>query len=253
MQILQLAPNLYQTIFTPRDADELDFSLTVLVEGRRALLIDAAFRLQAEELRAHLTDAGLQPVIVLLSHYHPDHFKGAAVFADCELWASPHYTHNYALYRSRRPDKDFPIPTRLLADGEETTFGDFALRFLHAPGHSPCSLITLINARCAQVGDLLMATPEGLPTLPRVEDYPAMIASLECLRALDVEVLLLSHGLPLLGRAAIHARIDETLYYLRSLWDSRGILPLADCLPRDVAHYGRLELHEHNLGILRIA
>jgi len=248
--------NMMQYVFPPRDAanpDALDFHITALRDGARVLLIDVAYQLQAAQLREQLRAALLHPAVIVLSHYHPDHFKGTAAFPDCELWASPHYRHNRALYQQRRPEGHFPQPTRLLVNGERRQWGDFTLRFHHTPGHSRCSLTTLINDEIAHVGDLLMRDRQGRQTLPRVEDFPQLLASLTWLRSLDLRGMLFAHGQPLASPEEIVQYLDDALYYTRRVWESRGALPLSACLPRPEEHYGRLELHAHNLAQLEAA
>ena len=111
-----------------------------------------------------------------------------------------------------------------LTEGDQLTFGDFHLNFHLSPGHSPCSMFTVINDHFVHVADTLISTNTGEPLCPfaAYENLDKHILSLERLLALSPEALLLGHGKMIEGGAAIRAEITDRLIYLQAVRDSQG-------------------------------
>jgi glyoxylase-like metal-dependent hydrolase (beta-lactamase superfamily II) len=99
----------------------------------RALLVDAADR--PERLREALAD--VEPVAVAQTHGHFDHVRAWEALADdpgLEVWGHP-------------GDADM-FPTSLdreLAHGEVLEVGEVRVEVLHVPGHTPGSLLSLVD------------------------------------------------------------------------------------------------------------
>jgi glyoxylase-like metal-dependent hydrolase (beta-lactamase superfamily II) len=115
-------------------------------------------------------------------------------------------------------------PTDFVEDVDSVTFGEFTLRFLPAPGHSDCSIYTIINDRYVHVADNLMASNDGVPILPwaTFDKVPEHIRSLEKLNEFKVYTLLLSHGKSITGESMVVAEIDNRLKYLQAVLEGEG-------------------------------
>jgi len=76
----------------------------------------------------------------------------------------------------------FIRPTDLIKDGDSLTFGSFQLKFFHAPGHSQCTVLTLINEDVLYIADLLMFSEDDVLSLPYISmggSFKEHIRSLE--------------------------------------------------------------------------
>ncbi len=106
--------------------------------------------------------------------------------------------------------------TRSLADGEELRLRDRTLRVLHRPGHSPSDTLFWDGQRSLAIvadhlikhisSNPLLARPLGAGrdfTGPRPEALVAYTASLEQTRAMDFELVLPGHGLPITDHRAL--------------------------------------------------
>lgn len=142
----------------------------LVVGEKRAALIDCGWGYgDLEEVVRSLTDL---PVVLLLSHAHPDHIGGAAQFETAYLheadWEMAESQSQIDLRRSLmlrsvpedfREDADLWQPPRTrdyLALEEEMTFdlGGMTLRPVHLPGHTRGSMVFIIpEERTAIFGD----------------------------------------------------------------------------------------------------
>ena len=248
---IKVRDNLYQYYYIDED-DDAPNSIFACINGenKKALLIDTAYAKFSEKVKKDLEENGIEPEIVILSHYHPDHAAGAAVFAGCPIYASRYYENNYENCQVWRPDLTFVRPTHLINNGDSLTFGSFHLTFTYAPGHSRCLVLTFINDDVLHVGDLLMFSKDDKPTLPYISDgggFKQHIQSLELLKTIDYNTMLIPHGHFLNDKDKITEDIDERIYYLQRLLDSDGSPSLAECLKKDISRYANPEFHNINL------
>ena len=214
--------DLHEYQFDPEPGKDYGFNLYVLMDGRNALLIDTAYEEQAAEVLADLNSRGYSLGQVIISHFHPDHVSGLRALPTVAVWAGEKHSLTLDEYPVEERDK-FP-PVQGLADAAGMQFGSFKLTFREAPGHTLCSIYTIINDRYVHVADNLMAGNDGTPVLPwaEFEQVGAHIQSLEMLKELDPKVLLLSHGKRIVGEEAIAAEIEDRLMYLRAVRDGNG-------------------------------
>jgi glyoxylase-like metal-dependent hydrolase (beta-lactamase superfamily II) len=130
------------------------------------------------------------------------------------------------------------------------TFGDFKLKFHPAPGHSRCSIITEINGKILQIGDLLMINVDRKNTLPYIADgggFIEHIKSLELIKKLDPEAIIVPHGGFIDNKKRISDLVDDRVFYLEQVLNSKGALPVEKCLKNDISWYDNLEFHDINL------
>jgi glyoxylase-like metal-dependent hydrolase (beta-lactamase superfamily II) len=256
MEKNKIRDNLFQYLFKEDDNGEPN-SLFVCVDdtGKKALILDTAFERLAGKVKTDLEEQGIQPEIVLLSHYHPDHTAGTPVFKDCRIYASEFYEDNYGNCQRWNPNLTFIRPTDLIKDGDSLSFASFQFKFFHAPGHSLCSVLTLINEDVLYIGDLLMFSAEDTLSLPYISmggSFKEYIQSLEKIKTMDYNILVCAHGHFLTDKGKIIETIDDWLYYLNRVSDSMGTLPLAVCLKNDIAAYAHTEYHDNNLMYLMV-
>lgn len=138
---------------------------------------------------------------ILLTHAHVDHVSGAAR-ARSALGA-PIFVHSadLSLYEAVPRQAAFfgldveapPAPDRFYDPAEAITFGDYMVRVLPTPGHSPGGVCLLVGPQGQPgthlfSGDTLFAGSIGRTDLPR-GDYGALIQSIrEVLLGLPDEV-----------------------------------------------------------------
>lgn len=254
MEKISLSENLFQYLFLKDKNGELN-SIYVCInnENKKALVLDTAFQELAREVRIDLDDQGIKPEIVILSHYHPDHTAGVQAFKDCQIYCSEFYQNNFENCQRWSPDLTFIPPNHVMKDGDTLNFGSTHFKFYSAPGHSQCSILTLINNNILHIGDLLMFSADGRLTLPYLSidgDFKEYMNSLEKVKSIQFNTLVLPHGRVLNNKEKINHFIDECLHYLSRVLTSKGTLPLSLCLKNNISNYTHTEFHENNLMIL---
>ncbi len=119
---------------------------------------------------------GLTIEKILLTHGHIDHAGGAAELAE-KLGVTiegPHVADKYLLDNLPQSGARYGMtearavtPDRWLADGDEVEVAGFRFRIVHAPGHSPGSVVFFNAAhRFALMGDVLFQGSIGRTDLP---------------------------------------------------------------------------------------
>ena len=227
MDRLQIGERIAQYRCPPESGKHYGFNLTVLLdEGeRRALLIDTAYEKQAEAVLAELAARGIELAGVIVSHFHPDHVMGLKALPRVPVYGSARFEETVCHYTDEEERKLFK-PTEPVTDDTRCTFGRFDLSFRLAPGHSPCSMYTLIGDRFLHVADNIMTSPTGQDVLPwatfdLIQDH---IRSLETLREFGARTLLLSHGVVLDDERAIDAAIANRVSYFRAVLEGGGTI-----------------------------
>ena len=129
----------------------------LVAAGTDALVIDPHRRFK--EYRTALADLGLRLRAVFDTHLHADHLSGARDLAAAA--GVPYFAHPIDFAGAAY---EF-TPIR---DGQGISLGDLGvvpLTFLHAPGHTPGSVMLLINDTFLVTGDTLFIGNIGRPDL----------------------------------------------------------------------------------------
>lgn len=128
----------------------------------------ATYTDSAEEILAHVREAGIEIVWILDTHPHADHFSAACWLA--ERLGAPRAIgeHVVAVQRLWKAlynlPEDFPVDgsqwDRLFADGDVFEVGSIPVRVMFSPGHTLAS-ITYLAGDAAFVHDTLMMPDSG--------------------------------------------------------------------------------------------
>lgn len=186
----------------------------LVLGSERAALVDTG--MGVADLKAEVEAVTSLPVVVLQSHAHFDHVGDAWRFDDVRV----HPAEAAALERGRAAETlegwmdpeelSGPLPagfdpatyalrskapTSLLQDGDEIDLGGRTLTVLHAPGHSPGSVVfwdkaarLLISTDVAYLRELYALNPDS-----SVADYLVSLRRLEAMIP-ELDILLPAHG-----------------------------------------------------------
>ncbi|MBI4468426.1 MAG: MBL fold metallo-hydrolase [Acidobacteria bacterium] len=138
---------------------------------REAVLIDPGY--EPAVLDGMIRGHGLQVRHILCTHGHLDHVGAAAEVV--ELTGAPIWLHRDDLFLYEAMSdwaSSFNMVVRpgppighFVEDGEAISFGDYTLRAVHTPGHTPGGMTYLMDQK-AFVGDTLFAGSVGRTDLP---------------------------------------------------------------------------------------
>lgn len=209
-RVREVAPDVFQV-------SVMGVAVTVVMDGDRAVVLDAGLRITPPRVLALLEAKGLRPQQVshiLVSHYHPDHTGGlcrlqqatgalvgahpseAPVIAGREPFPNPFAPPLRALGGLARVVA--PVPARvdlLLPDGAWVDAAG-GIRVIHTPGHTPGSVCFHLPHRGVLfVGDALQGWfgRIDLPSRLFTTDMAAARASVRRLAQVDFETLCFSH------------------------------------------------------------
>jgi glyoxylase-like metal-dependent hydrolase (beta-lactamase superfamily II) len=188
----------------------------ILEEGEETYLIDTGFSRKAKPIvrafeRAGVSLDGVRKL--LLTHHHMDHMGGAAFLLDstkapvsCHADDAPFVDGRVRAPMSflmRLFVRVHPAPVAtLLNDGDQVG----PLQVLHTPGHTPGEVAFYLPSRKILFSGDAVVERRGRLTLPGARYASNMgqaIQSLSRLRALDIELMLPGHGIPVSRDVAV--------------------------------------------------
>lgn len=157
--------------------------------ARKVALVDPAWDIDA--LVRLLEAEDLQPVAILVTHFHPDHLGGDLfghhIAGAAELLARNYpvkvYLHKSEVDYAQRIAGLSRSDIVATESGDTVTVGDIPIRFLHTPGHTPGSQCFLVD-KCLISGDTLFIGSCGRVDLPGsdpVQMYDSLVHKLATL------------------------------------------------------------------------
>lgn len=169
-------------------------------EEKEAFIIDPASN--GDKIKELLDANHLDLKFIILTHAHGDHIGALAELM--EAYSVPVYLHKEelatlydqdmslsSLMNINLPEKSSQLVT--VEDGQEVTFGQETLRFIHCPGHTPGGMSIYIKP-CLFTGDTLFCGSIGRTDFPG-GNYPEIIASCHKLTSYPADTIILpGHG-----------------------------------------------------------
>ena len=169
-------------------------------EDKEAFIIDPATN--ADKIKESLDSHNLDLKFMVLTHAHGDHIGALAELM--ESYPVPVYLHQNeltTLYDQRMslsslmntniPEKSSQLVP--VEDGQEITFGQKTIRFIHCPGHTPGGMSIYIKPYLF-TGDTLFYGSIGRTDFPG-GNYPEIIASCHKLISYPADTIILpGHG-----------------------------------------------------------
>lgn len=176
-------------------------NMYIFIEGHAAILVDPHASKQAEKL---LLDAGVQEILILLTHEHFDHASGVPFWQACFPWgcvvAHACCAQSLAIAKNNRPLALLKMITPQNREDIMQFYRSFPVQEIHvdktwrkyevihwhghkvaweeAPGHSPGSGLIFVDDSVVFTGDSL------IPDVPVILRYPGA-----SVRDYDVETL----------------------------------------------------------------
>ncbi|CAN2203036.1 GloB Zn-dependent hydrolases, including glyoxylases [Candidatus Nanopelagicaceae bacterium] len=148
-------------------------------KGSECIIVDPGMTDISAEVEMIVSEEGLKPVAVLLTHGHLDHTFSVKPLADGygisayihsedrRFIADPAGIHGPQFVEQLK-DMNFEEPVKVenLKDGSLLEVLGMKIRAIHAPGHTRGSLMFLLNEEVLVSGDVLFAGSIGRTDLP---------------------------------------------------------------------------------------
>ncbi len=156
-------------------------------ETMKGIIIDPGG--DVDQIQTAITETGMQPEAIWITHGHIDHVGGAMELKDnlgLEI-IGPHIADKDLCEGIEAQAQMFGLagavqnltPDRWLEEGESLNFGDHCFDVLHCPGHAPGHVVFInMPAKLAVVGDVLFYRSIGRTDLPG-GDHATLISSIK--------------------------------------------------------------------------
>ena len=163
-------------------ADEVFCYIVACEKSREAIVIDPCG--DENKILALIQDLQLKILFIVNTHCHPDHTSGNKVIKEAtQAQIIRHEADELLLqdqtakeYFKRQGFSPSPPADRLVHDGDQLVFGNYTLRIIHTPGHSPGSICLYVDGNLF-TGDSLFVGAAGRVDVPG-GDFTTLIASL---------------------------------------------------------------------------
>ena len=146
-------------------------------ENKDCIIVDpgCSNRLENQQLEAFVKQNNLNPVRLLLTHFHLDHvFGNKFVFDTWGLLPTGHKDGEFTMNGNKRACEVYGLPyipsppiAHFINDGDEVELGTDVIKVLHVPGHSTGHVaLVSSNSNWVIAGDVLFQNSIGRTDLP---------------------------------------------------------------------------------------
>ena len=242
----ELAPGIVHYIFDPKPGRHFAVNLTAIVDGNKALLIDTAYEDQLSQLLEEFAQDGIEIAGVIISHFHDDHMEGLKLLLGIPVYGSSQFQTTLDLWTDKA-EHSFYTPTITVDAPMSFQFGGHSIKLIPQPGHSACTMLTIIDDKFIQIGDEIMFAADGTPLLPcsDMNILKRLLGALDKLRAYTNFTLIPSHGDAFSGDSLL-SEIDNRYSYLQAVDNSDGTISYTDATKDCTCDFAHSEWHENN-------
>jgi len=185
-------------------------------ESKEAAIVDPGDREAVEEIEDLVSRYDLKVKYIINTHEHPDHTAANAwaklKFKEAKLLMHPLAAENLNFWTESEVGElagaeYSPQPDRTVNEGDVLKLGNLSLEVIHAPGHSPGSIVLFSpEANVAIVGDLIFKGSIGRYDLP-MSDYQTLRKSIvRVLNKLNPDTTIIpGHG----PKTTVKAEVEE--------------------------------------------
>jgi len=185
-------------------------------EAKEAAIVDPGDRWSLEEIEDRVSRDELKVKYIINTHEHPDHTAANAwaklKFPEAQLIMHPLAAKNLNFWVESEIGEMAgaeysPLPDRTVEEGDILRLGKFSLEVIHAPGHSPGSIVLYSpEANIAVVGDLIFQGSIGRYDLP-MSDFSNLKRSIvKVLGRLNPDTVIIpGHG----RKTTVKAEVEE--------------------------------------------
>lgn len=203
----------------------VEVAATVVITEKGAVIIDTApFPQETQQIREFALRHCPQGVrYVINTHHHADHIYGSYLFPEAELIAHRQCRQillkigqeSLSKAKAQTPalaPVQLRIPQLVFETEMLLRLGEKTIHLMHAPGHSPDSIMVHIRE------DKVLVASDVVTPIPLIVrgDIEELSKSLKLIKTLNLENIIQGHGGVLL-RGEIEETVDSNVAYLRNI------------------------------------
>jgi len=246
MKKQELTKSIVHYVFDPQPEMHFATSVTAVFSGNKAMLIDAACEDQLKEVLDEFAAKDIEVEKVIISHFHDDHMEGLKLLPKATVYGSSHFQHTLDLWTDKEEHRYF-TPAIIIDEPFTFTYGEHEVTLTPQPGHSACTMLTIIDNRFIHIGDEIMFSTDGVPLLPTSDwnDRERLLGSLEKLKGYSDFTLIPSHG-PAFSGETLADEIANRYNYMKAVHDAAGDISYEDAIRNCTCDFAHSEWHENN-------
>ncbi|MHB8259357.1 MAG: MBL fold metallo-hydrolase [Bacteroidia bacterium] len=165
----------------------------ILVSDSLVIVIDTKQYDAAEQLYMQVKQlAGNKPILVVNTHYHPDHTKGNKLFKGQNIIAGGNYTKEFWIKEANEES----LPTLWLKDKMDIKMGDDTVTLFNLAKniHTASDVVVYLHKRKMLFGGDVILNKQ-VPAVMGVADPDGYVAALEMLpKQFDIQKVVPGHG-----------------------------------------------------------
>lgn len=249
MKKIEISEDIYQYTFV-EEKSIFPFNIIAVIDDKIAFLIDPGYVIFTEQVKADLESQNIEVIGILISHHHEDHFAGCELFPDVKTFGSPGFDSDFQEHLQPNEYLNSFQPEVTFDKEKFIKTVKHSIKALRTPGHNKCAYSFHINEKILFVGDLIIYDKSGKPTIPYMDDNSTIdehIYSLDMIKLLNPDILIMGHGEPITNKNDILEAIDDRLYYLHKLKSIPFDDDIDDFLLTTSEEYAGLNFHEKNI------
>ena len=244
----ELSPGIIHYMFPPRRV-ELGYNIVAVIDGDKAVLIDAAYEVEAQQVLDDLTVNGITIEKVIISHFHTDHFFGLHVLPDVPFYGGARYKETLIFEGAAEEDVNKYTPTFIVDKPTTIKFGSHEIELTPFPGHALCSLLVKINNQFLYIGDDMIFLNDGRQTLPYLcdsrKDIARQLEALDKLKKYSELTIIPAKG-PAFEGNKLHKYAQNLIVYLNAVLEAAGKITYEEAVKNCDYPLLQSHWHEHN-------
>ncbi len=246
MKKQELATGIVHYVFDAEPGKYFASSVTAIVSGNKAILIDAAYDFQIPKILEDLTSNHIEIENIIITHFHDDHMQGLKVLPKVPVYGSRYFQDTLDKW-TKKEEHIFFTPSFVVYEPLTLSFGEHTLTLIPFPGHSLCGLLVNIDNKFIHIADELMFSPDGVPLLPISDgkDMQRHIDSLHRLENYGDFTLIPSHG-SVFSAENLDDEIKNRITYLNAVLESKGTINYEDATKDCTCTFLHSEWHRGN-------
>lgn len=181
-------------------------SYAYLINGEEPILIDTGIPGKSKQMIKEMSDLGIKPKHIFLTHHDVDHVGNAKIlqeYTGAELWATKE-DEPFIIGEKNRPGIKRIVQTivRVEKSKVDLFFKDnqdiLSIKVIFTPGHTP-GHVCFLYKKVLFAGDLIASRNRKLTLLPKFGNWNNEIlkSSLERVKYMDFDWICPAHGKPI--------------------------------------------------------
>ena len=218
MKKVELARGIYQFIFEPAAHSLYGNNIIAVLRGKKALLIDAGFEFQMNQLIEELNRERVIVEGVILSHFHQGHIEGLKTLQGVRVYGSSYFKQTLEQWCPVE-DINYYTPTILVERNKRIKYGSHVVEILSNPGQTICTLMIRIDETFLYVADELIYSADEALVLPNVtkENMINHYVSVYNLSKFSQATIVPGHGQAMTDSAKVEQDIRNICHFVSEI------------------------------------